>query len=321
MTYTADGKPLVLGQQLGSPGHEGTVYRVHRRHDMVAKVFHPDKRTPERIAKISAMIANKPEPRTARDKLTSSDVPTIAWPEEILYANGSAVGFLMRGLDHAHAVEIAKIENPAMRKRLNWGFPIGLGIRSYMAMNLAFAVSGVHAIGAVIGDFNKTNVMVSKSLIVSIIDCDSMQILDGAGRYHYCLVFTPGFLAPELHQSVGELHSTVRTTYSDLFTLAVHIYCLVLDRHPFQNGIFHGPNERPGGDALARSGQWRGRAGGYLRATEKGQLDPAKLLPPSMMTLFRRAFETGVTSPHERPSAIEWQRELRTFLGDWRPAR
>ncbi|WP_256843046.1 hypothetical protein [Ornithinimicrobium cryptoxanthini] len=319
MSYTANGQHLVPGQQLGTGG-EGTVFRVPQRPEMVAKVFRPDKRTPERIAKIRAMVAHKPEPRATKSKVYGVEIPTIAWPEEILYENGSVVGFLMRALDHAHTVSIWKLESRAESKELAWGIPIGLGIRSYIAMNLAFSVSRLHAIDVVIGDINHSNAMVSKSLIVSIIDCDSMQIRDTLGRYHYCEAFTPGFLAPELHASLNKLGSTVRTPYSDLFTLAVHIYSLLLECHPFQNGKYHGPGDKPGGDALARSGQWRGRVGGVLRATEKGQQDPAVLLPSSMMVLFRRAFEAGVSKPHERPSAVEWQRELRTFLGDWRPA-
>lgn len=321
MSYIASGKPVVLGQQVGDPGGEGTVYRVHGRPEMVAKVLHRGKQTPERIAKLRAMVARKPEPRSVRDKITGVEVPTIAWPEETLFENGSMVGFLMRALDRTRTVEIVKIENPSMRKSIGWDIPMGLGIRSYIAMNLAFAASGVHAVDAVIGDFNQRNVMVSKSLIVSIIDCDSMQIRDPQGKYHYCDVFTPGFLAPELHKDIGKLDRQVRTIHSDLFTLAVHIYCLFLDRHPFQNGIYQGPGENPGGDALAKSGQWRGRAGGYLLAREKGQQDPAVLLAPKMMMLFRRAFEVGVANPQSRPSAAEWQREIRAFLGDWKPAR
>lgn len=320
MSYIAQGKPVILGQRMGDPGHEGTVYAIQKRPELVAKVLHHDKRTPERISKLRAMVARKPAPRTAKDKVTGAEVPTIAWPEEMLFENGLVVGFVMRALDRTRTVEIVKIENPSMRSNIGWGIPLGLGIRSYIAMNLAFAASRVHAVDAVIGDFNQRNVMVSKSLIVSIIDCDSMQIRDIEGRFHFCDVFTPGFLAPELHQYLGRLDRQVRTIHSDLFTLAVHIYCLFLDRHPFQNGIYRGPGENPMGDALAKSGQWRGRPGGYL-LPEKGQQDPAMLLPPNLMTLFRRAFEVGVTNPQSRPSAAEWQDEIRTFLGDWKPAR
>lgn len=321
MTFTVGGTPVVLGQQMGISGAEGTVYQVRGHPKMVAKVFHQSKQTPERVAKIRAMVARKPESRTVMDRMIGVDIPTVAWPEELLFKDGSVVGFLMRALDRTHTVEIVKIENPSMRKGLGWEIQLGLGMRSYIAVNLAFAVSHVHAVDAVIGDFNKLNVMVSKSLIVSIIDCDSMQIRDTGGQYHYCEVFTSGFLAPELHKYSGVLSRHVRTIYSDLFTLAVHIYCLLLDRHPFQNGIYRGSGENPGGDTLARSGQWRGRAGGYLLAAEKGQQDPAVLLPPNIMTLFRRAFEEGIANPQARPSAVEWQRELRAFLGDWKPVR
>lgn len=317
MTFsTGDGKTIQLGSQLGKPGGEGTVYKVTGRPDMVAKIYHPPKRTSARESKIHAMVARKPAERTIIDKKSSKQVPTLTWPEDVVLENGRFAGFLMRAIDLGQAAEIAIIENPQRRENRSWTKIMGLGLRSNIAMNLAFVVSQIHSVNAVIGDFNERNVIVSKALIVSIIDCDSMQILDPSGHYHLCEVFAPGFLAPEL---VGkDLKKTVRPMESDLFNLAVHIYYLLMDRHPFRNGIYSGAGDKPSAENLARQGQWRGRSGGVLKPTEPRSLDPRIFLPPSTLQLFKRAFEDGATSPAARPKATEWTNELRQFIGNWR---
>lgn len=318
MSFTiGDGRPLRLGKPLGKPGGEGAVYSIMGEPRSVAKILHRAKRSPVREAKINAMLASKPPLRAIEERKTGHKVPTLAWPEAMVLEDGVFAGFVMGALDLGHAAEIAIIENPQRRKNRPWTAEMGLGLRSFVAMNLAFVVGQVHHVGAVIGDFNERNVIVSRALIVSIIDCDSMQIRDQAGRYHLCEVFSPGFLAPEM---VGrDLRRVVRPVSSDLFTLAVHIYCLLMDRHPFRNGIYSGPGDKPSAEALAREGQWRGRARGVLRPTEVNGLDPRSFLPQSTVALFERAFESGSQEPRLRPSALEWQQELGRFIGDWKP--
>lgn len=314
--FTSDGRLIQLGEQLGKPGGEGTVYRVKGHNSLVAKILHNPRRDATREAKIRAMLDSKPPLRTTQDRKSGKAVPTLAWPEVMVLEDGKFAGFLMGALDLAQAVEIAVIENPQRRTNRPWTKDMGLGLRSFVAMNLAFVVSQVHGVGAVIGDFNERNVIVSRALIVSIIDCDSMQVKDPSGRHFFCEVFSPGFLAPEL---VGkDLRKAVRPVSSDLFTLAVHVYCLLMDRHPFRNGIYL-VGDKPSADILARQGQWRGRAGGVLRPTEAKGLDPRVFLPQSMITLFERAFESGATAPSLRPSAMEWQQELARFIGGWKP--
>jgi DNA-binding helix-hairpin-helix protein with protein kinase domain len=318
MSYTtANGTEILLGNQRGKRGGEGTVYAVDGRPNMVAKILHLPKRTPARETKIRTMVSRKPTRRTVREKNSGKIVPTLAWPEEVILEDGKFAGFLMGAIDMDQAAEIAIIENPRRRENRSWTQTMGLGLRSFIAMNLSFVVGQVHNVDAVIGDFNERNVIVSKELIVSIIDCDSMQIKDPTGTYHFCEMFTPGFMAPEL---VGkDLSQEVRPVGSDLFNLAVHIYCLLLDRHPFRNGIFSGTGDKPPAEDLARQGQWRGRIGGILRPTEPKSLDPRLVLPPSTIRLFERAFEAGVTRPDARPAAVEWQQNLRQFIGTRTP--
>lgn len=316
---TGNGNFIDTGQQLGNPGGEGTVFRICGQSHMVAKIYHDKNINRERQAKVRAMVANKPQQRTTLDRRTGIRVPVLTWPEDVvIHKNGEVCGFTMRAVDMTRAAEIHNIESPYAREARTWTKKLELGFRSHIARNLCFLVSQIHSVGAIIGDFNERNILVSKNLIVCMIDCDSMQIYD-SHQYYPCTVFQNGFIAPEL---IGkDLSTTRRQVSSDYFNLAVHIYCLLLDRHPFRNGVYMGSGEKPNNSILAQHGQWRGRARGGILKIENNQINPRKLLPQSMIFLFERAFQLGVIDPDLRPSADEWETELRKFIGDWKPRR
>lgn len=314
--YTGSGRIINVGRRMGNPGGEGTVFSILGQSDMVVKIYHNSKLNRVRQEKLRSMVSNKPQKYTTLDKQSGRHVPVLAWPEEIVMRgqDRQVCGFTMKAVDIEQAVEIHNIENAFARDARPWTKDLGLGLRAYVARNLCFLVSQIHSVGAVIGDFNERNVLVSQSLIVCMIDCDSMQIRDSS-RYYPCTVLQPGFIAPELLDK--DLNRTVRRTSSDLFSLAVHIYCLLLDRHPFRNGVYIGSGEKPPNHILAKQGQWRGRSGGVLKI-EPSQIDPRILLPQSMMILFERAFQKGAINPSLRPSVREWEAELRNFIGGWK---
>jgi hypothetical protein len=165
----------------------------------------------------------------------------------------------------------------------------------------------LHDAGVVIGDFNLKNIRVSKQALVTLIDCDSMQITDPAGgERFFCSVVMPEFLPPEL---VGaSLHKTVRHPSGDLYALAIHLYQLLLQgEHPFR-GMWTGNGEKPQIPDLARDGMWALRSGGSL--TPRPSAIGADILPANVLELFRRAFEDGAGDPGRRPSAAQWRDAL-----------
>ena len=84
-----------LGQKLGCGG-DGTVYEIQGYPDLVAKIYRPgrfasdeDRATMDR--KLKAMLSIK-----IRDRVDG--ILRLAWPRDILYEDGTMVGFVMMRL-------------------------------------------------------------------------------------------------------------------------------------------------------------------------------------------------------------------------------
>src|SRR6202011_5170683 len=100
-----------------------------------------------------------------------------------------------------------------------WPADVTWGHLLTVAANLCLAVEVVHRVDAVIGDFQERNILVSDSCRVTLVDCDSMQFTDAAGRVFLCGVGRPEFTAPEL--AGAELSAHPRRKPADLVALAV----------------------------------------------------------------------------------------------------
>jgi DNA-binding helix-hairpin-helix protein with protein kinase domain len=102
------------------------------------------------------------------------------------------------------------------------------------------AVEVVHRGDAVIGDFQERNILVADTTRVTLVDCDSMQFTDTAGRQYPSPLGRLEFTAPEL--AGLDLRLAPREQSSDLFALAEHIHLLPMaGNHPFMRGTWTGP--------------------------------------------------------------------------------
>ena len=302
-----DGSWLELGATLARAG-EGTIYEVAGRPDRVFKVFHPTlSELDAKLDKVIAMVADTP-----RGAVQSDGFAVLAWPRQVVFDAGRPVGYLMARVDTATAVEIHTLSNPSNRANPLPGAPQWTADATWAhlvnaAANLCLAVQVVHRVDAVIGDFQERNILVSDSTRVTLVDCDSMQFTDGAGRSFLCGVARPEFTAPEL--AAVNLRTQPRERPSDLFALAVHIHLLLMGgNHPFMRGVWTGEGEQPGALTLAKSGDW---AGGPLSRLKTHRLaPPPTFLPVEVQALFSRAFGDGATDPTQRPGPEQWRRAL-----------
>ncbi|WP_208300480.1 hypothetical protein [Mycobacterium sp. DL592] len=309
------GQSVVLGPPLSGATGEGTIFGLASRPDWAAKVFHPTLTGLEdKLAKVAAMVQSPPAGAMQPDGLV-----VLTWPLHVLFDASCPVGYVMPRIDTATSVELHTISNPSNRrdplpKAPQWTRYVSWGHLVNVAANLCLAVEVVHRVDAVIGDFQERNILVADTTEVTLVDCDSMQFSDRAGRRYLCAVGRPEFTAPEL--TGVDLRVQARQQTADLFALAVHIHQLLLEgNHPFMRGEWRGPGHQPDALTLARSGEW---AGGPNSRLHTHPLAPSvRFLPDELQQLFFRAFTAGAQDPGLRPAAWEW----RAALGRIRLAR
>lgn len=300
------GRAVALGGELGRGG-EASVFAVAGEPRLAAKIFHAH--TAERVDKLWAMVAHPPTDPTAGLGHVS-----ICWPERMLFdedrvgtAARMCVGFVMPLLDRGKHKTMLHFYNPMDRRAHAPSFTWDYLVRA--AQNVSIVVESIHARGYVIGDMNESNFFISDQALVSLIDCDSMQVRAGngaGGRMFRCTVAKGEYLAPEMQGR--DLATTDRTPESDNFALAVLLFLMLMEgTHPF-SGVWKGP-----GDAPPIEGRIRDGACPYVGSALVSPMPaapPFDLLPASLRALFARAFGPGQAHPSARPSAREWNEAL-----------
>jgi serine/threonine protein kinase len=282
-------------------GGEGAIYEVPYYPNLVAKVYHAQRRTPERIAKLQIMVAHPPVNPTEH-----LNHPSIAWPTELLRdtATNQLVGFVMPRV--RQMLPLSEVYNPRARRRQLPLFNYRYLVRT--ARNLCAAVQAVHQAGYVIGDLNESNVLVSDQALVTLVDADSFQVRDPeTGVVYRSLVGKPEYTPPELQGC--SFADVDRQPEHDAFALAVLIFRLLMEGfHPF-DGVYRGRGEPPEMGARIRNGYFpyaRGRTG-----IEPSPLAPPfEMLHPDLQALFVRCFEEGHRNRRVRPRVEDWLEAL-----------
>jgi WD40 repeat protein len=278
-------------------GGEGAIYEVPHYPNLVAKVYHAQRRTPERIAKLQIMVAHPPVNPTEH-----LNHPSIAWPTELLrdIATNQLVGFVMPRV--RQMLPLSEVYNPRARRRQLPLFNYRYLVRT--ARNLCAAVQAVHQAGYVIGDLNESNVLVSDQALVTLVDADSFQVRDPeTGVVYRSLVGKPEYTPPELQGC--SFADVDRSPEHDAFALAVLIFRLLMEGfHPF-DGVYRGSGEPPEVSVRIRQGYFpyaRSRTG-----IEPSPLAPPfEMLHPDLQALFVRCFEEGHRNRSVRPRVEDW---------------
>ncbi|MTJ55042.1 tetratricopeptide repeat protein [Anabaena sp. UHCC 0253] len=278
-------------------GGEACIYAVPSDENLVAKIYH--KPTIAYAQKLQAMLANPPANPTANLGHIS-----IAWPQELLEAadgSGQIVGFLMPRIQGMRP--IMDFYNPGTRRQHCPLFNYQYLMRT--ARNLAAAFAALHASRYCIGDVNESNILVSDTALVTLVDTDSFQVPEPLQNFVYrCSVGKPDYTPPELQNKTFADYD--RQSHHDAFGLAVLIFQLLMEgTHPF-SGIFQGSIEPPPYEGRILSGHFtysQKKQVPYLPTPISPRWD---LLHPSLQELFVRCFEEGHDHPHLRPNAQTW---------------
>lgn len=282
-------------------GGEARVFVLPQDEQLVAKVYH--KPTKAQAQKLTAMLANPPENPTAAKGHIS-----IAWPTDLLYlGDGSdrVIGFLMPRVHKMHS--IVEFYNPKTRRQTCPFFNYLYLHRT--ARNLITAMGALHSRGYCVGDINESNILVSDTALITLVDTDSFQVPDPKTRYVYrCGVGKAEFTPPEL-QGKNFAHFE-RKPEHDLFGLAVLLFQLLMEgTHPF-SGIYQGTGDPPSYSARINAGHFVYSKSKRVPYLPTPIAPPFELLHPTLQQLFLRCFEEGHHNPKLRPNAQTWQAAL-----------
>jgi hypothetical protein len=279
-------------------GGEARVYAIPQEPSLVAKVYHEP--TGDRARKLIAMLANPPD-----DPLALREHVAITWPVDLLLTTDrrrQCVGFLMPRMSGMHP--ITDVYNPrARRQKHPWFDYFRL---HHTARNLAAAVHALHTRGYVIADVKQSNIFVTDTALVALVDTDSFQVRDARrGIVYRCPVSTPEVTPPELQ---GQHPTDIdRAPEHDLFGVAVIIFQLLMEgTHPF-DGFFLGSGDPPPYEARIAAGHFPYSGGRRVPFRPKPSAPPFDILHPTLQQLFRHCFEDGHYEPKARPDALAWR--------------
>jgi formylglycine-generating enzyme required for sulfatase activity len=297
----SNGQLITIGSELARGG-EGGIYDFPPDASLVAKVYHADKLKNIDGYKLQLMLANPPD-----DSAKSHGYVSIAWPVDLLLPiSGSQkiIGFLMSRVQQVRPIH--DYYNPKTRRQNIPGF--NYFYLHHTARNFAAAMSALHAKKYVIGDVNESNILVSETAMVTLVDTDSFQVRDfQQNKVYRCPVGKPEYTPPELQAK--RFADYDRTPQHDLFGLGVLIFQLLMEgMHPFA-GVYQGTEEPPPMET-------RILAGHFPYGTKKVPYRPGPMalkfdvLHPRLRELFVYCFEDGHNNPQGRPDARTWVKAL-----------
>jgi serine/threonine protein kinase len=302
IVYDARRRPIELGEIIGRGG-EAVVYRVLNQRDSLAKIYEPVPR-PNYPLKLAWMVEHPPENPTQ-----SLHHPSLAWPDGLFYdSKRKLVGYRMPHI--LDAVPLLEVFNPRRRAEVLPEFD-----RRYLhrtARNLAAAFSALHRSGYVAGDVNESNVLVTPTALVTLIDTDSFQVREernGSSIIYPNPVAKPEYMPPELHGK--NLMDVTRLPDHDAFGLAVLIFQLLMEgSHPFR-AQWLGQGDPPSLDVRIAQGVFPYAEETALQVAPPKNAPGLDTLHPWLAELFRRCFVDGHRSPRWRPGPDLWARAIK----------
>ena len=296
IVYDSARKPLTLGPELHRGG-EGAIYPVQSRGGLVAKLY---TRLPQDYADKLAWMKEHPPDDPGR----ATGHASIAWPLDLVYnPPGQLAGFVMPHI--TNTAPMLAVFNPRTRAHTMPGFDWRYQHRT--ARNLASALKALHERNYVVGDLNESNVLVTPSALVTLIDTDSFQV-HAHGRMFFCPVGKPEYTPPELQGK--SFHDQPRKPEHDSFGLGVLVFQLLMEgSHPFR-AQWLGEGDPPSIEERIAQGWYPYTSGTGGPVAPPASLPPLNILHPRVVELLQRCFVEGHDTPRARPAPKEWERAL-----------
>jgi len=308
MYTTLSKKEISLGKKIAKGG-EGEVFEILGNSDNCIKIYHKHLRSDEKEEKIKYMVANPPSDLQGINY-------KICWAKDVIYKEGEFVGFMMsKAFDDS--LLPYHLCQPVIPKKLDkkWHNTFdretfkGKTSRLKLSVNIVAAVNRIHNTKKyVIVDLKPQNLLVTALGKVSVIDMDSVQIIENKKVLFKAPVSTPEYTPPEASDIV---RSKIPITKDwDTFSLGVLVYEILCGIHPYVGSA------KPPFDNLNTI---QSKIKENLTHVTKGE-SAFSMLPPlhktfneysfNLKNIFKRIFchyEVGVTV---RPSSEEFGESL-----------
>ena len=286
-----------------SQGGQGTLH-LSRDGRWVIKLYHQgdQRRIPGLNKIIDDLNVTKSDPSVAS---------LFAWPDAIVRA--PRLGIRMPNVNQQ--IEHKPLTWWILPKALKHLPPDMRGTwldRIYVAVNMARIAWQLHAYGLCHSDFSGDNFLANVARHHTVlIDLDSLVV---PGVLLPEMLGTGDYMAPEIvsgrlkpaGKGAGKDDGAKPSIYTDLHSLAVLIYQLLLMRHPLK-GPKKYADDAETDDLLAL-----GPRALYIENADDpsnrpvGPFNGSWLLGEEVETLMHRAFTVGLRNPTQRPLAAEW---------------
>ena len=307
--------PIQLHETPLAGGGEGNLYAIQTPDNyqhLVAKIYHPKRRTALRHQKILYLHEHSPK------KFSTDNPITLVWPQELLFdKNNQFIGFLMPWVA-GEKLELLSLPNLPKKHTVAWNdfdFDVDLKLKKRLDLcyKIASSIQYIHNTERyILIDLKPDNIMVTPDGKVALVDLDSVEVVENGETLYDAPVATPEYTPPDSYLENNAVDPTQEDPW-DRFGMAVIFYKLLLGIHPYaasakppydqysalyqkiEHGLFvHNPEMRQHLSTIPE------RHERYQR------------LPVAIQQLFERCFIEGHHKPYARPSAEEWVRALRT---------
>lgn len=290
-------------------GGEGALYHVvspRQYKHLIAKIYYPEKRSPLRENKITYLIQHPPIP------ISQKQHAPIGWPVDTLYDNEKDfIGFLLPLLQGNKLTILTSSKLPRRIDTAWLRFSLknkdSFKLRLRLCFNIASTLYQIHnSQNYVLVDLKPDNILVQANGLISIVDMDSVEIIEDNNVLFPAPVATPEYTPPEKYTIERSISTPVHESW-DRFSMAVIFYQLLFGLHPFAASAKAPYDKLVGLDDKIRYG--------LFVHNPDIQEHFATIPPPHrrfneidslLKDLFLECFVLGHTHADSRPTAEDW---------------
>ena len=322
IVFTSKREAIQLVENPFASGGEGAVYKVisspKYSHEVCVKIYHAHVLNKEREERIKYMVLNPPQKIRDEGFL-------LGWPMDwVTDEDGKFLGFVMP-MGFPDSKELVTLTATSVSKKLcsEWhdrydrslGKP-ALVARLKLICNIAIPVHILHSTGKyVLKDFKPQNVLVTSDGRITMVDMDSIQIVDSQKLLFAGTAATPEYMPPEFYtKGTGRKSDDIISPSWDSFAIGVVFYQLLFGIHPYV--VTPKVDQGDGANDISHnisSGLFPfGVKGDEVKIRPKLH-DNFLALPDKLQELFMRTFSD---ESEKRPAAEEWGRYLHDVVVD-----